>query len=78
MSEPSFNKLSDLKYGVRNKEFLAFPGFLKDTMTFCIQCESKENKRNSGFAMVDEHIIKTFCHFTEIKIDQILTQFEAS
>ena len=73
MSEPCF-KFQEIKYGIRTKENLAFPGMLNDELSFAIQCESKQTKRGPlGFIMVDEHIISHFIKFAELKIEQILT-----
>lgn len=44
-----------------------------------IQLESKRNKSNKplGFAMIDEHIVKMFCHYIHMKIERMLAKKEA-
>jgi hypothetical protein len=45
-----------------------------------IQIEAKRNKKNNkpaGFAMVDEHIIKTFCHYIHMKIERMIAKKES-
>jgi hypothetical protein len=51
-----------------------------DKIVMAIQLESKRNKKNNrplGFAMIDEHIIKTFCHYIHMKIERMLAKKDA-
>ena len=81
MSEPCFKTTEELRYGIRNNLNLAFPVMNKhEHIVMAIQLEAKRNKKNNkpmGFAMVDEHIVKTFCHYIHMKIERMLAKKEA-
>ena len=98
MSEPCFKTIEELRYGIRNQQFLTFPVMDKhDRIVMAIQLESKSYPIKSssqtgnsktkkgkiptksiGFQMIDEHIIKTFCHYIHMKIERMLAKREAS
>ena len=81
MGEPCFKSISELRYGIKTNNHLAFPVLDKnEKIIMAIQLEAQRNKKTNktmGFSMIDDHVIKTFCHNIRMKVERMIAMREA-
>ena len=79
---PAFNKLDEVRFGLKTQSNLAQPVVFKDEeLLFIIQCESriiKKINKHTGFHQADEQILKILCSYLAMQIEKMQSKKEAN